>query len=126
MENKSIIKDKSLSFAIRIIRLYKYLNSKNEYILAKQVLRSGTSIGANVSEALCGISRKDFLSKMYIAYKEAVETLYWIELLYKTDYIDNKEYMSINKEANEIYRILSSITKTTKTTPHSSLLTRNS
>lgn len=116
MENKSIIKDKSLSFAIRIIRLYKYLNSKNEYILAKQVLRSGTSIGANVSEALCGISRKDFLSKMYIAYKEAVETLYWIELLYKTDYIDNKEYMSINKEANEIYRILSSITKTTKTT----------
>ncbi len=119
MENKSIIKDKSVSFAIRIIKLYKYLNSKNEYILAKQLLRSGTSIGANVSEALCGISRKDFLSKMYIAYKESVETLYWIELLYKTEYIDNKEYISIHNEAKSIYRILSSITKTTKTTPNS-------
>ena len=119
MENKSIIKDKSVSFAIRIIKLYKYLNSKNEYILAKQLLRSGTSIGANVSEALCGISRKDFLSKMYIAYKESVATRYWIELLYKTEYIDNKEYISIHNEAKSIYRILSSITKTTKTTPNS-------
>ncbi|MBQ2025830.1 MAG: four helix bundle protein [Paludibacteraceae bacterium] len=120
---KNIIKDKSLSFAIRIIKLFKYLNSKNEYIISKQVLRSGTSIGANVCEALCGISRKDFLSKMYIAYKEAVETIYWIDILYKSDYISEKEYMSIQKEAREIYKILSSITKTTKTTPNSSLLT---
>ena len=66
MENKSLIKEKSFNFAIRIIKLYKYLNSKNEYIISKQVLRSGTSIGANVCEALCGISRKDFLSKMFI------------------------------------------------------------
>ena len=112
-----------MSFAIRIIKLFKYLNSKNEYIISKQVLRSGTSIGANVCEALCGISRKDFLSKMYIAYKEAVETIYWIDILYKSDYISEKEYMSIQKEAREIYKILSSITKTTKTTPNSSLLT---
>ena len=123
MENKSIIKEKSFNFAIRIIKLFKYLNSKNEYIISKQVLRSGTSIGANVCEALCGISRKDFLSKMYIAYKEAVETIYWIDILYKSDYISEKEYMSIQKEAREIYKILSSITKTTKTTPNSSLLT---
>ena len=116
MENKSLIKEKSFNFAIRIIKLYKYLNSKNEYIISKQVLRSGTSIGANVCEALCGISRKDFLSKMYIAYKEAVETIYWIDILHKSDYINKKEYTSIHKEAREIYKILSSITKTTKTT----------
>ncbi|MBR3871669.1 MAG: four helix bundle protein [Paludibacteraceae bacterium] len=119
MEKRSIIKNKSENFAIRIIKLYKYLNSKSEYVLSKQILRSGTSIGANVNEALCGISRKDFLSKMYIAYKEAVETIYWLELLYKTDYINNDEYMSISIEAKEIYKILSSITKTTKITPNS-------
>jgi four helix bundle protein len=119
MENKSLIKEKSFNFAIRIIKLYKYLNSKNEYIISKQVLRSGTSIGANVSEALCGISRKDFLSKMYIAYKEAVETIYWIDILYKSDFINKNEYTSIQKEAREIYKMLSSITKTTKTTPNS-------
>ena len=116
MENKSLIKEKSFNFAIRIMKLYKYLNSKNEYIISKQVLRSGTSIGANVCEALCGISRKDFLSKMYIAYKEAVETIYWINLLFKTDYINSTEYISILTEAKEIHKILSSITKTTKST----------
>ena len=116
MENKSLIKEKSFNFAIRIVNLYKYLNIKNEYIISKQVLRSGTSIGANVSEALCGISRKDFLSKMYIAYKEAVETIYWIDILYKSDFINKNEYTSIQKEAREIYKMLSSITKTTKTT----------
>ena len=116
MENKSLIKEKSFNFAIRIVNLYKYLNIKNEYIISKQVLRSGTSIGANVSEALCGISRKDFLSKMYIAYKEAVETIYWIDILYKSDFINKNEYTSIQKEAREIYKMLSSITKTTKAT----------
>lgn len=126
MENKSLIKEKSFNFAIRIVNLYKYLNIKNEYIISKQVLRSGTSIGANVSEALCGISRKDFLSKMYIAYKEAVETIYWIDILYKSDFINKNEYTSIQKEAREIYKMLSSITKTTKTTPNSQLLTPNS
>ncbi|MEE1175270.1 MAG: four helix bundle protein [Paludibacteraceae bacterium] len=125
MENKSLIKEKSFNFAIRIVNLYKYLNIKNEYIISKQVLRSGTSIGANVSEALCGISRKDFLSKMYIAYKEAVETIYWIDILYKSDFINKNEYTSIQKEAREIYKMLSSITKTTKTTPNSQLLTPN-
>jgi four helix bundle protein len=119
MENKSLIKEKSFNFAIRIVNLYKYLNIKNEYIISKQVLRSGTSIGANVSETLCGISRKDFLSKMYIAYKEAVETIYWIDILYKSDFINKNEYTSIQKEAREIYKMLSSITKTTKTTPNS-------
>ena len=126
MENKSLIKEKSFNFAIRIVNLYKYLNIKNEYIISKQVLRSGTSIGANVSEALCGISRKDFLSKMYIAYKEAVETIYWIDILYKSDFINKNEYTSIQKEARDIYKMLSSITKTTKTTPNSQLLTPNS
>ena len=126
MENKSLIKEKSFNFAIRIVNLYKYLNIKNEYIISKQVLRSGTSIGANVSEALCGISRKDFLSKMYIAYKEAVETIYWIDILYKSDFINKNEYTSIQKEAREIYKMLSSITKTTKATHTSQLLTPNS
>ena len=81
MRDNNIIKDKSRDFAIRIIRLYKYLcEEKNEYVLSKQLLRSGTSIGANVNEALCGISKKDFLSKMYIAYKETAESMYWLEL----------------------------------------------
>lgn len=88
--------EKSKRFAVRIVKLYKYLcDEKKEYILSKQVLRSGTSIGANISEALCSISKKEFLAKMYIAYKECSETKYWLELLYETDFLSKDEYDSI-------------------------------
>lgn len=82
--NENIIAEKSKQFAIRIVNLYKYLlKEKKEFILSKQLVRSGTSIGANVAEAICAISKKDFTAKMYIAYKECSESLYWIELLYE-------------------------------------------
>ena len=115
MKTDNIIVDKSFDFAVRIVNLYKHMkNTKNECVLSKQILRSGTSVGANINEAICGISKKDFLSKMYIAYKEILETIYWIKLLYKTDYLTEIEYNSIIEEANEISKILSSITKTTR------------
>ena len=110
----NIVFDKSKLFAIRIIRLCKLLQERKEYIISKQVTRSGTSIGANISEAQFAISKKDFQSKMYIALKETHETLYWLELLFKTEYITETEYESINNDCLEIKRILSSITKTTK------------
>ena len=111
----NIIKNKCMAFAVRIVNLYKILCGKRkEYVMAKQILRSGTSIGANMAEAACAISRKDFHSKVYIAFKECAETEYWLALLQKTDYISEQEYNSIVKDCDEIYRILSSITKTTK------------
>lgn len=111
----NIIKEKSRNFAIRIIRLYKYLcEEKKEFVISKQLLRSGTSIGANVNEALCGISKKDFLAKMYIAYKESAESLYWLDLLNATEYISDKEFYSINNDCEELKKLLSSITKTTQ------------
>lgn len=114
MVENNIIKEKSRNFAIRIIRLYKYLcDEKKEFVLSKQLLRSGTSIGANVNEALCGISKKDFLAKMYIAYKETAESLYWLDLLNATDFISEKEFQSINNDCEELKKLLSSITKTT-------------
>ena len=82
------VKYKSKKFAVRIVKLDEYLTAeKKEYVLSKQVLRSGTSIGANLAESECAVSKKDFLSKIYIALKECSETMYWIELLYETDYI---------------------------------------
>ena len=116
---RSIIEDKSLAFAKRIVQLYKYLcEEKKEFILSKQVLRSGTSIGANVAEAECGISRRDFAAKMYIAFKECAQTSYWLELLLTGDYISKSEYLSLQKDCEELRKILSSITKTV-TTPNS-------
>ena len=113
MEN--IVFEKSKKFAIRIINLYKHLSEcKKERIMSKQLLRSGTSIGANISEAICGISKKDFLAKMYVAYKECSETKYWLELLYSTDYLSNAEYNSIISDCEELLKLLTSITKTTK------------
>lgn len=104
---------KSRKFAVRIVRLYQYLcNEKKEFVLSKQVLRSGTSIGANIAEAECGISKKDFLAKMYIAFKETAETLYWLDLLYETDYLSEREYHSLKSECDELRKMLSSITKT--------------
>ena len=88
MKSDNIILSKSKAFAVRIVRLYQYLcNDKKEFVLSKQLLRSGTSIGANVKEAVRGQSKPDFISKMSIALKEAAETEYWLELLYETDYL---------------------------------------
>lgn len=104
---------KSKSFAIRVVNLYKYLtNNKKEYVLSKQLLRSGTSIGANVAEAACAFSKKDFISKMYIAFKECNESLYWLELLHETEFLTSCEFESLNEDRIELRKILSSITKT--------------
>ena len=104
---------KSREFAVRVVRLYQYLcKEKQEYVLSKQLLRSGTSIGANIAEAQCAISRKDFLSKVYIAYKESNETLYWLDLLRDTDYLSDIQHQSIYTDGEELKRILASITKT--------------
>lgn len=109
------IVDKSKFFAIRIVGAYKYLTSeKNEYVLSKQLLRSGTSIGANVKEAIRGQSKPDFYSKLNIALKEASETEYWLEILYETEYIDKKLFDSINSDCQELIKLLVSITKTQK------------
>jgi len=114
LEKKNIIKDKSFSFAIRIVKLYQYLtNDKKEYILSKQILRSGTSIGANISEAQQGQSKKDFLMKMNISLKECSETKYWIELLAATGYIDEKMQLSIYEDCIELEKLLTAIVKKT-------------
>ncbi len=111
--SENIIVDKSFDFAVRIVNLYKYLNNKRkEHVLSKQLLRSGTSIGANVSEAERAQSKADFVSKMSIALKEANETNYWIKLLYKTDYLNKSQYDSINTDINELISILTAICKT--------------
>ena len=111
---ESIIKDKSKEFALRIIKLYKYLtiNTVNrEFVLSKQVLRSGTSIGANVKEALRGQSRPDFRAKMSIALKEASETEYWLELLHESEYIGDDAFGSIISDIIEIIKVLTKIVK---------------
>lgn len=108
---------KSEKFAIRIVRLYQFLTTQQrEFVMSKQILRSGTSIGANIAEAEYGISRSDFLSKLYIALKECAETIYWLKLLYRTEYITLQMYRSMIADCEEIRKILSSSTKTTKET----------
>ncbi len=108
----SIIEGKSFKFAIRIVNLHKYLVlQKKEHVMSKQLLRSGTSIGANVSEAQRGQTEPDFYAKMAIALKEANETYYWIRLLHATEYLDDKEYQSLNEDINEIIAILVAISK---------------
>lgn len=112
---QNIIVVKSKDFAIRIVKLYKYLNeNKKEYVLSKQLLKSGTSIGANVREAIRGQSKPDFYAKMNIALKEASETEYWLEILKETEYLDNVSFDSIYADCQEILKILMSITKTQK------------
>lgn len=111
---ESIIKDKTKSFALRIIKLYKYLtlvSDMKEYVMSKQVLRCGTSIGANVKEALRAQSKADFRAKMNIALKEASETEYWLELLHESDYISEEQFQSIIADNIEIIKILTSIVK---------------
>jgi len=113
--SESIARIKSEAFAIRIINLYKYLSEKKkEFVLSKQILRSGTSIGANLAESECAISKSDFLAKIYIAIKECAETLYWLRLLKATKFLTQKEFDSIYRECEEIKKILSSSIMTTK------------
>ena len=113
---ESLIKEKSYAFALKVIGLYKFLYSKNEYVLSKQVLKSGTSIGANVEEALAGQSRADFLSKMSIASKEARETKYWLSLLIDGGFIEKDRISDIVSECDSLIKILTSIVKTTAST----------
>ena len=111
----NIIEKKSFEFAIRIVNLYKHLTTeKKEFVMSKQLLKSGTSIGANISEGEQAQSKADFHSKMCIALKEANETYYWLRLLFATDYINEKEYASIEIDIKEIVALLTSICKTTQ------------
>ena len=104
---KSLVLEKSKRFAVRIVKLHMWLrDEKHEYVMAKQLLRCGTSIGANLSEAEFAISENDFLAKLYIALKETAETLYWLELLHETGYMTDAEFSSIGQEADEIQRML--------------------
>ena len=113
--NENVILNKSKTFALKIIELYKYLcEEKHEYILSKQIFRSGTSIGANAREGSRAQSKADFLSKMSVSLKEADETAYWLELLHESGYIDKERFTGLHKDCDELIRILTSITKTTK------------
>ncbi|MDD3592657.1 MAG: four helix bundle protein [Sulfurovum sp.] len=115
MEDKSILRNKSFQFALRIIKLSKYLQEQHkEYILSKQILRSGTSVGALVREAQYAQSKADFLHKLTIALKEANETEYWLLLLFESEYIDDKMFNSINPDIKELLKLLISSTKTVK------------
>ena len=108
MSTDSIAKQKSMAFAKRIVHLYRYMvEEHHEYIMSKQLLRSGTSIGANIAEAVYGSSRKDFAAKLQIAEKEAAETLYWLELLNSCSYIPDKLYLSFRSDCSELLAILS-------------------
>ena len=111
MEN--IIVEKSKAFALRIIKLYKYLDTNHRIgVISKQILKSGTSIGANVKEAIRAQSKPDFYAKLNISLKEASETEYWLELLYESEYITKEQFESIHGDCQEILNILTAITKT--------------
>ncbi len=113
--NETALQKKSKAFAVRIIRMYQYLcDEKHEYVLSKQVLRSGTSIGANVREVKRAQTTPDFYAKLFIALKEAEETEYWLDLLVETDYISKELFDSIYEDNEEIIKLLVSSTKTIK------------
>ena len=113
-QNIGVLEEKTYLFALRIIKAYKYLTNKNVYVLSKQLLRSGSSIGANCREATYAQSKQDFISKLSIALKETNETIYWLELLHDSDIISDDSFESIHKDALEILKLLISIIKTTK------------
>lgn len=116
---ENVIMDKSMSFAIRVVKMYQWLcEEKKEYVISKQLLRSGTSIGANLWEAQGAISKKEFVKIAQISLKECKESVYWIELLHNTEYIDEKMYVSLNKDIVEIEKLLTSILKSTKMACH--------
>jgi len=111
----NVILEKSYALALRMVELYKYLmEEKKEFVLSKQILRSGTSIGANVEEAIGAQSDKDFLSKMSVAYKEARETKYWLRLLNDSEYLEEKEAQSLFQDIEEVLKLLGAIQKTMK------------
>jgi len=110
----NIVVQKSYAFALQIVQLYKSLVEKKEYVLSKQILRSGTSIGANIHEAIASESKKDFIHKLGIALKEARETSYWLNLLKDSKYISNDEFNKLSNSCHEIIKILNSIILTTK------------
>ncbi len=113
---KSILKDKSFAFAIRIVNLYKYQIEKNkEFVISKQLLRCGTSIGANIREAFNGESSKDFIHKLAIAQKECDEVLYWLQLLFATNYLNQELFNSISQDATELMKIITKSILTAKT-----------
>ena len=115
MQNENIVYNKSYAFAVRTVKLAQYLSSeKREYILSKQILRSGTAIGALISESKYAQSTADFMNKLMIALKEANETQYWINLLYDTNYLSEKMFKSLISDIKEIVSLLVSITKTMK------------
>ncbi|MDP3464145.1 MAG: four helix bundle protein [Sulfuricurvum sp.] len=117
MKQDNIILDKSFAFAVKVVKLYKHLcDDKKEYVLSKQLLRSGTSIGANINEAQAAQSTNDFIAKLSIASKEARESQYWIKLLIETDYLSlsNGNTQVLQNEINEIVKLLTSIIKTTQ------------
>ena len=113
--SENIVSEKSMKLAVRVVRLYQYLSEeKKECILSKQMLRSGTSIGANIKEALQGQSKKDFTAKMSISLKEANETEYWLELLYETNKLSKEQFESIYNDCTEVSKLLTSIVKTSR------------
>ena len=113
MSKDSIALEKAKIFAIKMVNLYKFLsNEKREFVLSKQLLQSGTSIGANLTEAIHGSSEKDFLAKIYIALKECGESSYWLELLYKTEYINSDQYSELDSDCVELIKLLKATAKT--------------
>ena len=115
MKNDNVLVDKSFQFAIRVVKLYKYLcDDKKEFILSKQLFRSGTSIGANINESQDAQSKNDFVAKLSISLKEARESKYWLELLKETNYLTSKEAESILNDLEEVIKLLVSIIKTAK------------
>jgi four helix bundle protein len=114
MEKKNIIKEKSFAFAIEIVTIYKILSEKREFVLSKQMLRSGTSIGANIREAEHAQSKADFIHKLSISLKEANETEYWLDLLFETNYLTESEFQNIKIKIVEILKLLTSIINTSK------------
>ena len=115
MEKDNILHKKSYKFAIRVVKLSQYLiKEKKEYILSKQILRSGTSVGALISESKFAQSKADFLNKLMVSLKEANETAYWINLLHDTEYISQKMYQSLHTDIDELISLLVTITKTIK------------
>ena len=116
----NLVRDKSFAFALRVVRLARYLETeRREFVVSRQVLRSGTAIGALVREAEHAESKADFVHKMNIALKEANETLYWLDLLHQGDYIDSQSFKSIGADSEELVKLLIAIVKTSKVKKHS-------
>ena len=115
MKTDNIVRDKSFEFAVRIVNLQQYLCSeRREYVLSKQILRSGTSVGANIHEAIQGVSKKDFVYRMNISLKEAGETEYWLKLFKRTGLLSEEEFESLNHDCEELIRLLTAIVKTSR------------